>query len=254
MTIVASACTVVALAVAGCAETSAAPEPAHEAAAQQGRRATQPRQATPPPAASPMTVRAHGLTAELPPGWQAATESLTPHLVDPREELAVGTYPLRYRPTECAHMPGSALEALGPGDAFVTLEERGLGVPEGEADLASRPALLRPRARRPFRGRRLRARCALRRSLVRLHRRGPPLPRAGRVRPAGFGAGAAPGVGDPRRPARRPGRGPGLAVERIDRSRPRLRSQGPCLVGKLEAVRAFRDGDHLDDRVDVNGP
>jgi hypothetical protein len=154
MTIVASAWIVVALAVAGCAATSATPEPAHEAAAQPARRAApepaheaaaqQAHQAAPPPAASPMTVRAHGLTAELPPGWQAASESLTPHLVDPREELAVGTYPLSYRPTECAHMPGSALEALGPGDAFVTLEERGLGVPEGEADFPPRPARFGP--------------------------------------------------------------------------------------------------------------
>jgi hypothetical protein len=91
-----------------------------------------------------VTVRAHGLTAELPPGWQAARESLTPHLTDPREELAVGTYPLRYRQTECAHMPGSALEALGPGDAFVTLEERGLGIPDGEADFPARPARFGP--------------------------------------------------------------------------------------------------------------
>ena len=35
---------------------------------------------------------------------------------------------------------GSALEALGPGDAFVTLEERGLGVPDGAADFPARPA------------------------------------------------------------------------------------------------------------------
>jgi hypothetical protein len=138
MRILSGACIVVALALAGCAETSAPPQPAQRAAAQRTG------EATPPASASPMTVRAHGLTAELPPGWQAASESLTPHLTDPREELAVGTYPLRYRPTQCAHMPGSALEALGPGDAFVTLEERGLGVPEGEPDFPSRPARFGP--------------------------------------------------------------------------------------------------------------
>ena len=41
-------------------------------------------------------------------------------------------------------MPGSALEALGPGDAFVTFEERGLGVPDGEADFPARPARFGP--------------------------------------------------------------------------------------------------------------
>jgi hypothetical protein len=137
MRIVSSACIAIALAMAGCAETSA-PQPAQRAVGQGAR------QATPPPSVSPVTVRAYGLTAELPLGWQAASESLTPHLTDPREELAVGTYPLRYRPTECAHMPGSALEALGPGDAFVTLEERGLGVPDGAADFPSRPARFGP--------------------------------------------------------------------------------------------------------------
>jgi len=146
MSIVRSAWIVIALAVAGCAETAAAPEQARRAAPQQARQAAsrQAGLAAPPEPASPMTVRAHGLTAELPPGWLAASESLTPHLTDPREELAVGTYPLRYRQTECAHMPGSALEALGPGDAFVTLEERGLGVPDGAADFPSRPARFGP--------------------------------------------------------------------------------------------------------------
>jgi hypothetical protein len=78
------------------------------------------------------TTTANGLTVELPAGWQAARESLTPHLTDPREQLAVGTYPLRYRETECAHVPGSALEDLGPTDAFVELEERGTGVEASE--------------------------------------------------------------------------------------------------------------------------
>jgi hypothetical protein len=73
----------------------------------------------------PQTHTAHGLTVTLPPGWQAAPRSLTPHLRDPREVLAVGTFPLRYRRTDCAHMPASALEDLGDDDAFVTLMERG---------------------------------------------------------------------------------------------------------------------------------
>jgi hypothetical protein len=68
----------------------------------------------------------HGIAVELPPGWQRATVSLTPNLEDPRAVLSVGTFPLRYRETDCEHVPTSALEDLGPGDAFVTLEERGL--------------------------------------------------------------------------------------------------------------------------------
>ena len=126
MTVVRSGWIVVALAVAGCAETAAAPPQARQSA---------------PPVAS---VQAHGLTAELPRGWQAATESLTPHLTDPREEIAVATFPLRYRETGCAHVPGSALDDLGPGDAFVTLQERGLGVPDGAADFPPRPAHFGP--------------------------------------------------------------------------------------------------------------
>jgi hypothetical protein len=86
----------------------------------------------------------HGLTIALPQGWQAAPRSLTPVLDDPREVLAVGTYPLRYRPTECAHVAGSALEDLGPRDAFVTLQERGVDPRSSWADFPERPAHFGP--------------------------------------------------------------------------------------------------------------
>jgi hypothetical protein len=98
----------------------------------------------PLPAAPPVEVSEHGLTVAVPPGWQAAGESLTPHLADPREELAVATFPLRYRETACAHVPGSALEDLGPGDAFVTLEERGLDPGSTWAGFPARPAHFGP--------------------------------------------------------------------------------------------------------------
>jgi hypothetical protein len=107
------------LAVAGCGEAEVPP-----------------RQPAPPPT----EVGEHGLSVSLPPGWGAAAESLTPHLADPREELAVATFPLRYRETECAHMPGSALEDLGPGDAFVTLQERGLDAGSTWVGFPARPA------------------------------------------------------------------------------------------------------------------
>lgn len=86
------------------------------------------------------TVTGGGLATELPPGWQHAATRLTPALTDPREALSVGTFPLRYRRTECAHVPGSALEDLPPDGAFVTLEERGLHA----AGFPSRPARFGP--------------------------------------------------------------------------------------------------------------
>lgn len=89
------------------------------------------------PAATRLT--AHGLTVALPAGWRAARTNLTPHLVDPREQLSVATFPLRYRDTQCAQFPGSALADLGPRDALVTVQEVG----EGRAVLfPARPARL----------------------------------------------------------------------------------------------------------------
>jgi len=113
-----------ALAVTGCGAAVAAP-----------------RQAPAPP---PVEVRQHGLTVALPEGWQAAAQSLTPHLLDPREELSVATFPLRYRETSCAHVPGSALEDLGPRDAFVSLEERGLDSTSTWQGFPQRPARFGP--------------------------------------------------------------------------------------------------------------
>jgi hypothetical protein len=85
-----------------------------------------------------------GLTVKLAPGWQATRTSLTPHLTDPREVLAVATFPLRYRPTGCAHVAGSALEDLGPTDAFITLQERGTDPGSSWADFPPRPAHFGP--------------------------------------------------------------------------------------------------------------
>ncbi len=95
-------------------------------------------------APAPLTHRARGLAVELPPGWQAATESLTPYLSDPREVLAVATFALRHRETACAHVAGSALEDLGPRDAFVTLQERGLEPGSQWRDFPERPAHFGP--------------------------------------------------------------------------------------------------------------
>jgi hypothetical protein len=96
----------------------------------------------PPPAA--VTYEAHGLTVSLPRDWQRADVSLTPNLGDPRQALAVGTFPLRYRPTGCAHVPGSALEDMGARGAFVELEERGADPSSSWPDFPPRPAHFGP--------------------------------------------------------------------------------------------------------------
>jgi hypothetical protein len=86
----------------------------------------------------------HGLAVEIPAGWQRALESLTPGLGDPREILSVGTYPLLYRDIGCAHVPSGALADLGAGDAFVTVQERGLDPGSKWLGFPARPAHFGP--------------------------------------------------------------------------------------------------------------
>jgi hypothetical protein len=86
----------------------------------------------------------HGLSVRLPEGWQAATVNLTPHLVDPREDMSVGTFALRYRPGLCSQFPSGTLEELGPGDAFVSLQERGLRAGSRWLDFPPRPSHFGP--------------------------------------------------------------------------------------------------------------
>jgi hypothetical protein len=88
-----------------------------------------------PPAAA---FGADGVTVGLPPGWEPAPAPLT-RTSDPREVLAVGTFPLRYRETACNHLPASALEDLGPRDALVILLERGLDPGSNWPDFPPRP-------------------------------------------------------------------------------------------------------------------
>jgi hypothetical protein len=64
-----------------------------------------------------------GVRYTLPAGWHAAKTSLTPHLVNPREVLTVGTGTLPVG-GKCAQFPSAALAALGPTDALVTVQER----------------------------------------------------------------------------------------------------------------------------------
>ena len=72
---------------------------------------------------------ARGLQVQFPSDWRRARTSLTPYLSDPSEVLSLGTGPLRQAPRAgCAQMPTGALEALGPRDAFVSVQERRTGV------------------------------------------------------------------------------------------------------------------------------
>lgn len=79
-----------------------------------------------------------GVKVSLPAGWQRAEKPVSP-LTDPREVLAAGTYPLRYRPTNCDAFAGSARQDLRPADALVTIQERGYDRSSEWLDFPSRP-------------------------------------------------------------------------------------------------------------------
>jgi hypothetical protein len=76
-------------------------------------------------AGTPTSVPERDFTFDLPDGWHLSPESQTPELTQPVEIVSAGTVPFG-RPDKgsCAHMPVSALERMGPRDAFVTVLER----------------------------------------------------------------------------------------------------------------------------------
>jgi hypothetical protein len=80
----------------------------------------------------------HGFSVRYPADWERAPRSLTPHLVDPREILTVGTGPL---PSggRCAQFPTRALQALGRDGVLVTIQER--AAPGGAARRPSKLTL-----------------------------------------------------------------------------------------------------------------
>ena len=148
-------------------------------------------------------------------GWRPARGSLSPGLDDPREVLAVATIALRYRPTACAHVTGSALQDLGPHDAFVTLQERGLDPGSSPADVPNARPISDRAARRPIGGFRVCAERALQRSLVWFHCRRAPLSRRRRLRPTGERNHTSRSMDRPRQPARRPRDAAELASQRV---------------------------------------
>jgi len=84
-------------------------------------------------------------SVEYPAGWTLAEEPLT-DLIDPREIVSIGTFPLRpggAAPTD-AFLPGNAIADMGPGDVFLTVQER--RTPGTAARYPGRPAQFGPDA------------------------------------------------------------------------------------------------------------
>lgn len=70
---------------------------------------------------------AAGLEVTYPSGWARASERLTPNLgggLGPTEVLTLGTGGLPSGGDDCAQVPERAVEALGPGESLVTVQER----------------------------------------------------------------------------------------------------------------------------------
>ena len=87
------------------------------------------------------------LAVTYPSSWARSTDPLMPNLVDPKELVALSTFPARPGGKNCAHMPENAIEDMGPTDALVLIEER-VGDSEDDAvapaDYPRRPAQFGP--------------------------------------------------------------------------------------------------------------
>ncbi|MDQ1457022.1 MAG: hypothetical protein QOH28_2642 [Actinomycetota bacterium] len=70
------------------------------------------------------TSRTGDVQIEYPPDWNVAPAVLTPHLSDPHEVLALGTFTMAPADHNCAHIPVNALEQMSPTDAFIWITER----------------------------------------------------------------------------------------------------------------------------------
>jgi hypothetical protein len=99
--------------------------------------------AEPPPGWTTYRSAKWGYSLRFPATWQRAERAVTP-LTDPREILSLGTFPLRYRPTNCDAFAGSARDDLGPADAFLTIQERGFDRNSEWLDFEPRPERFGP--------------------------------------------------------------------------------------------------------------
>jgi len=68
-----------------------------------------------------------GYTARLaqPPGWTVSQHTLTPSLSSPVEVVTASTADMPVGGDTCAQVPEAAMEALGPGDALVSVQYAG---------------------------------------------------------------------------------------------------------------------------------
>ena len=71
----------------------------------------------------------YGVSGALPAGWRLAARTQTPHLNDPREIFSAGTFAFPAPEPGCNMLPIAAVRAVGPDDAFVSVQERGKAVP-----------------------------------------------------------------------------------------------------------------------------
>ncbi len=66
-----------------------------------------------------------GFEVQFPSDWRRARRSLTPALVAPHEILSLGTGSLRAPgPDGCAQLPVGALDAMGPRDVLLSIQEQ----------------------------------------------------------------------------------------------------------------------------------
>lgn len=84
-----------------------------------------------------------GYNVRFPRDWRRASQTLTPKVSDPRNILALGTFPLRYRPTDCEAFAGSAQADLRSRDVLITVQERGLDPESDWRTFPQRPARFR---------------------------------------------------------------------------------------------------------------
>jgi hypothetical protein len=78
-----------------------------------------------------------GYSVDIPPGWERAKRSLTPHLTDPVEILAAATYPLERGRLDCGPL---ALSGFDEHQVLVMLLERRRGPASTWQDFPPRPA------------------------------------------------------------------------------------------------------------------
>jgi hypothetical protein len=83
----------------------------------------------------------HGLSISYPPAWQPARSKVAPALVDPVIPLALGTY--AFPTAGCGAVPGPALKAMGPKDAFIAVYVFG-GMSTWGANVPTRPERFGP--------------------------------------------------------------------------------------------------------------